>query len=484
MQSPRPSLQLGLGWQALCAGLFACLCAGIFVLWTGFDGMSGQDAYGYAQDARELQVWMDTGQTPLAFFWTRAYSGLGALLGWGGAPSAVAVALQVLSILGLGLATAICAQWLRDREPGFPHAALLALLAIGGAPYLFRAGVFTMSDMVGIACATCALWQGGRYLRTQRGVHLALAALACGAAVALRYALGPLVLIPMLGWCWQAWRSGRLLHLLLPGLALLPVLLLVISLPQALPAPTHSMVSDWHPAHLFQKDFVNVEGTFHFSRVNLLHVLTVVFSPGFVGLFVALALLGAILTRRQAIHIDQELGLLLGSAVVYMAFIGGLPFQNDRFLLPLLPIVLLAFAPRAQGVLKHLSPRWGYLLFGLLLLAHGLLCVRATESARTLNALERRVAEALVQRDVQVLHTFDMAPALQFRLPALRIHNLYDDDMPLPQAGGFVLSRFPDGLPQWAGKAPALNWARIQAHSQLKVLTQFHPSTWILYAVP
>lgn len=468
----------GVGW-------FVAFCALTYALFSGFDGLYGQDPYGYAQDAWNLHQWLREGTDPPPFFWSRGYSGLGAILSlpWD-SPAATARALQLVSIASLTLTAMIAKQWFRDRHPGQRGWFWMLAIFVGFAPFLFRAGVLVMTDMPAIACATLALWQCGRYLRKPTAYrHLAWAALACGLTVAFRYALAPILMLPMLGCLWIAVKNRHYIHLLLPLLAALPLGLLLFSFPEAMPAPVHSTVSAWSLGNFFTGDFVNADGQFHFPYPNIIYVLAVFVHPGYAGFLVPFTLLGAWRCGKEGLKPDLEAVLLLGALAVYLIFIGGLPFQNQRFLLPALPIVLLLYAPYwAHGsfLLGRILP---IILWPLLM---GVVTVYGMDSLKhfnSLNDLEQIISNRLVSEKVHTLYTFDMAPALQFRNQALKIHNFYDPHMPLPQPGQHVLSRFPYGLDQWAGKAPAINWARIQDSCRLRPLWNFPPSNFTLYAV-
>jgi 4-amino-4-deoxy-L-arabinose transferase-like glycosyltransferase len=474
---PRPHLANYRMWGGI---LFAPL---VYVLMLRFDGLYGQDPYGYAQDAWNLHEWLRGGPVPPPFFWTRGYSGLGALLSLPfGSPSAAALALQAVSILSLALTGMWAGAWMRDRYPTLPNIADGLTIMIIFAPFLFRAGLVVMSDMPAIACATLALWQVGRYLRAPSAWrHLAWASLACGLMAAFRYALVPLLLLPMLGAAWTALRHRRLAHLALPLLAGLPIGLLWLSLPDAMPAPVHSTVSAWSLGNLFTGDFVNADGQFHFPYPNLVYVLLLFVHPGYVGAMAAFTALGVWAARKAEKRVDLETGLLLGAVLMYMVFIGGLPFQNQRFLLPALPIVLLLYAPYwdfAFSVIPMKLHRWVWPAFGL---ASAFLIHHAMADIRRLNREEKFISQTLAEDGVRVLYTFDLAPALQFRDQGLRIYNFYDPHMPLPRPGVHVLSRFPDGLDQWAGLAPARNWARIQDSCKLLELYTFGATKWTLY---
>lgn len=460
------------------------LAALAYVLISGFDGLYGQDPYGYAQDAWNLHRWLHYGSDPPPFFWSRGYSGLGAVLSLPfDSPAATARALQLVSIVSLALTAMIASQWLRDRHPNLRNNSLGLALSLGLAPFLFRAGVLVMADMPAIACATLALWQCGRYLRAPALRPLAWAALACGAMVAFRYALAPLLFVPMLGCIWVALRERQYGHLLLPLLAGLPMGLLWITFPQAMPAPVHSTVSAWSLGNFFTGDFVNADGQFHFPYPNIIYVLALFAHPGYVGLLAPFTLLGAWLSGKKGLKPDLEAIFLIGALAVYLVFIGGLPFQNQRFLLPALPIVLLLYAAYWRVAFQFISQKWGHFIWLVLLVASGLGAVYAVHDLRKLNQFEKIVSRELSSQNIAILYTFDMAPALEFRNQAIRIRNFYDPYMLLPRPHQHVLSRFPDGLEQWAGKAPAINWARIQDSCQLRPIRNFPPSNWTLYAV-
>jgi 4-amino-4-deoxy-L-arabinose transferase-like glycosyltransferase len=293
---------------------------------TGFDGLYGQDAYAYHAFAGSLRAVTAHGGALPPFFWPLGYPALLALVGAG------AQAGQIANIL---LGALICpVVYAITRLAGArPAAALVAALipALGGQA--IQSSIVLMSDVPALLWASASgaalLWAISR----RRARWLYASGLLLMLAIVTRYQYAAL-LVPW-GLALLLARIG-LRHLVCAGLLALPIAALQAAYSAATPYPTlnHPWVTGWSPAHVFARSFDTPDGHFDYTQPNALYYAQPAYSspylvPG-LGLFAAM---GVWKLRRRGIF----LALIGGWVLVPYGFLAGIPYQNIRFALIMLP---------------------------------------------------------------------------------------------------------------------------------------------------
>ncbi len=293
-----------------------------------FDGLYGQDAYAYFAQAQAMQEWLATGAPLPAFFWPLGYplllAGKFAVLG------ATAATGQAVSLLmGAALAPLACAL-ARAAGVNRPGAALAGLLLAANGQAI-QSSLVLMADVPALVWASLSAGLLLFGLRRAEGRWVALAGLALGAAVVTRWVYLllwlPFAAAYLAGR--RSWRGG-LLGAAAFALVVLPQLL--ISAASPFPTLNHAWVRGWSPLNAFARDFVNVDGVFHYSQINAAFYAAPVFDPYFLApLAVPLVALGLIAVR------GAPRLLLAGWAAAGWLFLAGIPYQNIRFGLMLSP---------------------------------------------------------------------------------------------------------------------------------------------------
>ena len=455
------------------------LVAGLYALFRGFDGLYGQDAYGYANQAKHLQVWWQGGAPPPPYFWTSSYPGLGALLMRIFPEVKAALPMQLISILALGGTVAICTRWLQDRVAGARFAGVVAFLSIGLSPFLFRCAISVMSDSLTIFWTSLCIWQGSRYWKRGDAKHLAWAAFAAGAAVMTRYSVAPFLALPMLFFGFQALRWGKWTHLgclLLAALPVIPELLL----PHPA-SPYHASAAAWDIGRFFQSEYEHLnDGHLSHSQVNIVHVMAPLWNPGYLGAIgLCMPLLLVLVSRR-----DKAAWLLLACFLVYALFLAGLPVQNPRFMLPTLPLLLVVVFPSLHFFLGLLpSPFLRNGMVGLAILLSGIGVVLASRSILAARSNEKVLVAKLKEvAPSQRVYTLGLEAALEYDLPHLKVQSLFPAQIPPPQSGDLVLSQFPWDLKQWKDEPAGQHWKKWEQDSLLEFRIRFD-QYWDLYEI-
>ncbi len=315
------------------------------VLLTDFDGLYGQDAFAYYENAKLIQQTFPDLEGIRRDYWP---AGKAAPIGY---PAAVALFLtllgssplagQVLSMLAgsfvppllflLTLAMLAHADWPeRDKDLAGIFAGLLAIFS--GA--LIRSSLVVMADALGLSLATLSALLAVRYSESGRLAIIALLALSMGLAILVRNPNATLALAT----CAYIFfsmreRSGlRLTHIMI-GVGIGIVLLL----PQVLLAlgdrPTmvsESALAMWNPLNAFRSSFVTANGSQSHLLPNFLFYLAPVVHPASLG---PLVLPAVVLGIVQLMKLPSKNGVLLlgGWLLMFYVILIGTPFQNFRY---------------------------------------------------------------------------------------------------------------------------------------------------------
>ncbi|MEM1000628.1 MAG: hypothetical protein AAGN35_26480 [Bacteroidota bacterium] len=444
---------------------------------TDFNGLYGQDSYAYTAQAEALQEWMRTGTTPPPFFWPEGYPLTGAALGMLlGLPAA----LQWTSLLGGAATVYFTIRIGRQLYPQLPWLGPFLFLIVGLSPYGLRSSLLVMSDSWAGAALTAGGWWSLRYAQNGKIGPLIGAGLALGVAVTTRYALALPTLLP-LGMILRAAVRKRDLRSLLFPLLFLFLLFLHQSIHTGMGGglAEHHFLRDWSLANGFQRDFAMADGEFHYPRWNLFEALSAFWHPGLSGLGV-LAL--PLMARKKIRLPDRTAGAMLATTLVYLLFIAGIPFQNPRFLLPVLPLVGLLYAVQLARAVENSPPKIiASLGLGVAVIHLGLGAFALRHNIK-LNRTEREIAAAVCTQDPPKVYTFALDGALRTYCPGISLENLWNEGPPTAQDGEWILFNAPAFAEQWRGKSVMRNWEFLNRNFHLQVRQQL-PAGWTLYEI-
>ncbi|MEN8163926.1 MAG: glycosyltransferase family 39 protein [Acidobacteriota bacterium] len=454
---------------------------------TGFDGLYGQDAYAYFDQAMALRAALLQGlPAPPGFHWPQGYPGLVALLSL--AVGAGPWAAQWLSLLMGSLAASLTYLIGRRLFPAENHgAAVLAAVvtAIGGQAVL--SSVVCMSDATAMALILLSMWIALRYRDApHHWPLLVLAVITGGAAVATRWAsllVAPALAVPALAGfsknaCYRRCRPG----LMFAAIALSGVGLVAVFSVEAFDIAGYFrgwtlFNGVWGPIPQIPKNSLAA------AAPGLLYYLAPLYHPAFLGpLLGPLAFWG--LWRLGRDHDRTSLMTLLLWAVIPYLFFIGLPLRNLRFCLTnstafillgaygawcLFPRPILGRPTRALVILS-LALTAGWSLYRL----HHFTADQAT-IVRTVEAVGDSVpADAIIL-------AFEITLALEHH-SNLEVVELFDqdaDDLQELAAGPrplFLLTRPDDILERWHDQAPGLNTRWLEARGDLTSV-----GTWEAY---
>lgn len=321
---------------------------------SAFDGLYGQDAYAYYDFAGAITA----GDAPDNFFWPLGYPLLlSAAFAFFGV---TAFTGQLINIL-LGSALSPLIYGLTHAAGGGRRAGFSAGLLMGLSGQALQSSIVLMSDIPalfwGTASAAVMLHFISRpfpqWKNRKRIIFLsaALAFLALGGISRWIYVL---LALPWLLTLWIA-RRGRIdWRTLLWAISAA----LVVLLPQALysrrslaPPLTHAWVQGWSPHNAFSKNFTNLDGHFQYPQINALYYAR----PFYDAYYLAPVLTPFLLAGILALWKNRAALVLIGGWVLLpYLFLAGIPYQNIRFPLIILPSVVLLVGLGIEFTLERL----------------------------------------------------------------------------------------------------------------------------------
>jgi len=445
---------------------------------TGFDGLYGQDAYAYFDQAMALRnALLQAIPAPPGFHWPQGYPALVALMSL--AVGAGPFAAQLVSLLmGSSVAPLTFLVGRRLLPPGSDGASVLAaiLTAVGGQAVL--SSIVSMSDASAMALTLLSMCLVLRFRDCpQRWSLLVLAVILGGAAVATRWAsvlVGPALAVPALRGLAYDRRFRRLFPALLAaGLGSGAVLFTLFHIKafdlMGYFRNWNLINAVWGPIPQIAPDSLAAKAP------GLLYYLAPLYHPAFLGpLLGPLAVWGLWRLWRDNDRY-RSLTLVLWAAVPFF-FFSGLPLRNLRFCLTnsvafillaawgawtLLPRPFLGKAIRVViGVSLALTVAWGArrienFTSGALAIVH------------TVHSVE-----ALVPTDAIVL-TFEITQTFEHH-STLETCELFDQDEAtlgmLIKHGRpvFLLTQPDDIAARWQDQAPGVNTRWLEHHGSLQ----------------
>ncbi|MCB0780577.1 MAG: hypothetical protein KDC03_13810, partial [Flavobacteriales bacterium] len=172
--------------------------------------------------------------------------------------------------------------------------------------------------------------------------------------------------------------------------------------------------------------------------------------------------------RRQDLRVPV-IGMAVLLALVYLLFVAGMPYQNDRVYLFAQPFLAVAYAPafqrviaRSSGVVDRLRRTWP-----LLVVVQAALFVRAMTPFVQQARMEHEVAARLRELEARRIYTHGLGAALEGLLPEAKVTELWYRELDTFETGAYVVVRPEDLERQWKGLPPEVNWSKLRAQGLL-----------------
>ena len=453
-------------------------CALMLVYTTGFDGLYGQDAYAYLSQAQRIGAWLHHGGGWGEAHFPQGYPFSMALIGVG--PGGPLLAARLLSIVAITGAALLVHRELRTMasDEGGNRIAVYALLSITCSPFLLRSSQVVMADasciLLLVAGYSCVL----RFTRGASATSAFFAAVCVAVAFFFRYASAPIGLVLGVWLVISAFQQRRPLFLWSAALPALAAMVLLLSAGGE-GALGHPWLRDWSPVNFFRRSFSTADGSAHYALPNALNVLKVIFHPGFLALGPVLILL----FRRRDLKIPA-IRLAALCAAVYLIFLMGPPYQNERFLLLAQPFLAIALFPAFLRLCAAIEQRGRRpaLLLSAFAVGQLALFVPAMQGLVKHTVVEQRIAAAVNVRPERTVYSFSISEALRVRCPDRDVVELWGAPVERFMPGALVVFNPGAFAEQWKGMDPMLNWQRALdqgAETQVQ-----WPDGWVLARIP
>ncbi len=452
---------------------YLMILAGFLVLQFGFDfnGLFGQDAHEYFRYTKALKLQLSDGIPAGDFHWPKGYPLLGALGSFSGV--SVLLSLQLISLVAC-MGTVLFAQKsirLLYQSSG----ALFLLLGAATQVYFLRMGYLVMSDALCAFLVMLAVYTYLQFRKTASLKFLVIFLFASVFAVFTRYASVPIVAILLLNILWiyskkrELWARFSILVLLI-GSAVGVLYFNNHALGQIV-----DRIQEWHPLNLLHRTHGR-EGRFETNMVpNVVYIWSNFLHLGFLSIGVLLLLW----IRKWNF---KERGLWV-AILVYLAFIGGLELQNQRFMvLTHVPILVLLY-PAFEALWFWLKAKKLTLIFAAgVLLFNGGLFYFSFEKTYRVHKMEKEIVAALQPFD-------DSTPILSFYVdqsfasydlpnPTQSLWESYPDFIP----GGLVVFNPTKFETSWRNGSVMQNWELLQKEHTLVVVKEL-PENWKIYRI-
>jgi hypothetical protein len=165
---------------------------------------------------------------------------------------------------------------------------------------------------------------------------------------------------------------------------------------------------------------------------------------------------------------------------IYAFFLGGIPFQNKRYLLASFPLIILFFYPIVIQIFSVLKTnKWHIIVIVITQLGFTLYFGKMFYQR---NQLEQTMANDLRIYSGKTIYIFDMDIALKGRNVQLNYQNIWYKEYVSFNKEALVLVNGAQIEKQWIGKNPLNNWNKLKLLGNLKVIKSYG-NGWDLYQV-
>jgi len=163
--------------------------------------------------------------------------------------------------------------------------------------------------------------------------------------------------------------------------------------------------------------------------------------------------------------------MVLASALIYILFIAGIPFQNDRFLIvvPILMIIALRDAiPAGFEILAKLKQP-ALVLTSLIGIGFSILAMRTPLS---LNKTERELATYVKNNSYSGVLSFEVDVALESRLGDVTVYSLWDLDTLQSYKGHHLILNDESIRDAWKGTIVDKNLSHLKLNYHLHLIDE------------
>lgn len=440
------------------------------VMWLGFDfnGLYGQDAHEYLRYSKALTAFMESGTDPGSFVWPKLFPVLGTVIGFTGIP--IGFALQLISLfamLGAIYFAQRCLLLLYKTSGG-----LFLLLAAATQVYFVRSGLLVMSDALAACFVMGFVYNYLRLRQKQDFKYFIWIGLFAIAGAFTRYAVVPLITIPLIHAAWMVTQKWNVALRIASGLAVIVVGCLILFWNSKAIGLISSISGEWNPANLFRREFIFQSHKESYWVPNGVYIWSNFAHVGYLS--------SGILLLLWSPRWNFKLPFLWMSLLVYLIFLGGIGYQNQRFMVISHLVVLILIFPAFQSLMTWLKQKKLHWVF-----VAGTLALNAAffyysfSRMFAMHRFEKVVAErALELEDDKPIYAFYVTASLgSYDVPNERV-DLWDKEIEF-EKGGYVIfnpKQFEDNT------RVMKNWEAVNRNFELEIIDEL-PENWNIYRI-
>jgi len=426
-------------------------------------------------------IWFKSGTPPGHFFWPVNYPLYGAILTLVlGNPIFSLQFISILSLIFTFIYLARIIYLVYNNSANIPVIIYLATFFIL-SPFIFRAAIVDMSDLLCLFFITGFFFYSIAFKQQRAYRYFYLAVFFGASAVMTRYGAIVILIVPSIFMLNDLQKRFKVLGvatgILILSLCIAPHFILHRDEPTSF--LLHPWLTNWNLKNLFLMNFDTPDGEAQYTVINILYSFSGLVFPGFIfaGIFFL-----AILLRKRG-NITGSVRTIIISYIAYSLFLGGIPFQNMRFILLAFPHVLILFYPSYRQIFNLITKQSKlvqYSVFMLVLLVQFALIYRAFVPFYNENKEERAIALYLKGISPFTIYTLDLEGALHSYNIINPIQNLYYHELDSITTPSYAILDKDAFEKQWAGKTPMHNWERIKKH-KLSLIKRFN--NWEVYEI-
>ncbi|CAN5584139.1 hypothetical protein BH11BAC2_BH11BAC2_09030 [soil metagenome] len=440
---------------------------------TGFNGLYGQDSHEYLRYSKAIASFLTGGTEPGSFFWPVGYPVITAFVSFL-VPDILS--LQFVSLISAAVCFIFFCKTLKLLYPEGTQRQRYAIFLLFCSPFFIRAAITGMSDMLCCAFLSIFFYYLLIFDRKQEGPALLLAVFAGIMAIQTRYIAG-VFLLPLIPACIPFLKKQFSLLLIAAAIGIFtfsPSFFLRAQ--ENFAFLHHPWVKNWSLLYLFQFSFNTQEGAFSYTFPNILYVLALIFHPGFC--FPAGLLLFFSFKRKSPVPKWWIVSLIL-----FLVYLAGIPFQNMRFLLPGLPLLLLFLYPGFEVASSYIKNRTSKLI--ILTVIFGIqmgLTYRAIRPFYQYQQEEYIVASELKHQPNRTLYTFSIDGALHTYSVQQEIVNIWNNPDAIMESESLFLYNPNRFNRQYKDTPPGKIYRKLRVEGRLISLKSL-PNGWELYRI-
>jgi len=447
----------------------------------GFNGYYGQDSHEYLRVAKSLYQSYGTDVVVQDFFMAipLTYSFIGSVFSFVFSPD---FSLQLVSILSLLVATFYFSGLLKLVFPTYEQRVMpFTLLFFVLSPNVLKASMLAMTDMLCLAFIVAGFYYAVLYWRHAVGFALLMCIFCFASAFMTRYLAAPLLLTPSFLTIFYFFKYRHF-----KWLPLVIVAIFLAFLPQLLVRQSDFFsflgdkgISLWSVKHLFQSKFEMDLAQAQYKNINLLFVLKNWWHPSYLLLGIPFLFF----VRKEDF---QKQAIVVGILMTffYAFYLGGVSFQNVRYLLLSFPFILLFFFPAFNRILDKLpAPKIRPILWGSLCILQLGMFGFLLQKLMVHNQREQKMT-AIVQEEIPeptTIYTLGMEGPLRTYTPHVA-HSLWGKKINQIEQNAYLLFNEKEGRSQLLDASVWENYDYLQQNFKLENIYTFE-NGFILYAI-